>query len=252
MTETNGFTIIAHRGFSEKLPENTFPAFDLAIGLGFHNLELDVQLTKDKIPVIIHDSNLLRTTGVNDLVSERKYDQIKFLEAVNEFSVAGEEYRIPKLTDVLDRYKNEVHLHLELKSGDQDLPELVYRYLNDYGWLSREKSLYEVGGITISSFRIEQLIRFEKITNSERTAWLVDRITENRLASCAEQNINLICPIAKFADSESVDMASEKQIEVRNWGVSSVDDLIKAYNSGSTGSTVDWPLKAKEVLARMT
>ena len=47
-------------------------------------------------------------------------------------------------------------------------------------------------------------------------------------------------------------MASEKQIEVRNWGVSSVDDLINAYNSGSTGSTVDWPLKAKEVLARMT
>ena len=79
MTETNGFTIIAHRGFSEKLPKNTFPAFDLAIGLGFHNLELDVQLTKDKIPVIIHDSNLLRTTGVNDLVSERKYNQIKFL-----------------------------------------------------------------------------------------------------------------------------------------------------------------------------
>ena len=94
MTETNGFTIIAHRGFSEKLPENTFPAFDLAIGLGFHNLELDVQLTKDKIPVIIHDSNLLRTTGVNDLVSERKYNQIKFLEAVNEFSVAGEEWRV--------------------------------------------------------------------------------------------------------------------------------------------------------------
>ena len=245
MTETNGFTIIAHRGFSEKLPENTFPAFDLAIGLGVHNLELDVQLTKDKIPVIIHDSNLLRTTGVNDLVSERKYDQIKFLEAVNEFSVAGEEYRIPKLTDVLDRYKNEVHLHLELKSGDQDLPELVYRYLN-------EKSLYEVGGITISSFRIEQLIRFEKITNSERTAWLVNRITENRVASCAEHNINLICPIAKFADSDSVDVASEKQIEVRNWGVLSIDDLINAYNLGSTGSTVDWPLKAKEVLARMT
>ena len=252
MIETNGFTIIAHRGFSEKLPENTFPAFDLAIISGFHNLELDVQLTKDKIPVIIHDSNLLRTTGVNGLVSERQYDQIKFLEAVNKFSVAGEEYRIPKLTDFLEKYENDVHLHLELKSGDQDLPEVVYKYLNDYGWLSREKGLYETGGITVSSFRIEQLIRFEKLTNSERTAWLVDNITENRLATCTKQNINLICPIAKFADSESVDLASEKQIEVRNWGISNVDDLIKAYNSGSTGSTVYWPLKAKEILARMT
>ena len=47
--------LIAHRGFSSKAPENTFASFDMAIKNGFNIIELDVQLTKDKIPIIIHD-----------------------------------------------------------------------------------------------------------------------------------------------------------------------------------------------------
>ena len=244
------FTIVAHRGFSEKLPENTFPSFDLAIRLGFHNFEFDVQLTKDKIPVIIHDSNLFRTTGIEGLVSENNYDEIKLLEAKNKFNVAGEDYKIPRLNDLLEKYQYKANLHLELKSRDHKLSEIVYKCLSDYGWLSREKGLYELGGITISSFFIEQLIKFERYTQSERTAWLLENITENDLENCVKQNINVICPRAKFSNSESVDMARNKNIMVRNWGVSNEDDLIKAYNSGSTGSTVDWPLKAKKILKK--
>ena len=64
------FNLIAHRGFSERSPENTIQSFDLALKEGFNNFEFDVQLTKDKIPVVIHDSDLIRTTGIKGIISE--------------------------------------------------------------------------------------------------------------------------------------------------------------------------------------
>ena len=73
------FNLIAHRGFSERSPENTIQSFDLALKEGFNNFEFDVQLTKDKIPVVIHDSDLIRTTGIKGIISEKNYSEIKSL-----------------------------------------------------------------------------------------------------------------------------------------------------------------------------
>ena len=53
---------IAHRGLSDKAPENTLHSFDAALAVGMNHLEFDVQLTSDDIPVIIHDETIDRTT----------------------------------------------------------------------------------------------------------------------------------------------------------------------------------------------
>ena len=71
--------LIAHRGFSSKAPENTFASFDKAIENGFNIIELDVQLTRDKVPVIIHDYKLDRTTNAKGWVKELNYYDIKNL-----------------------------------------------------------------------------------------------------------------------------------------------------------------------------
>ena len=108
--------------------------------------------------------------------------------------------------------------------------------------------MYEHGGITISSFFLEQIIRFRKLNQKERTAWLLEKITDYDLEICLDQAIDLICPRANFSNIESVTRAKEKNILVRNWGVATKKDLIIAFNSGSTGTTLDWPLKGKEIL----
>jgi glycerophosphoryl diester phosphodiesterase len=242
------FNIIAHRGFSELSPENTFPAFDLAISSGFHNFEFDVQLTKDHVPVVIHDFDLYRTTGVKGLVSEKNYNEIQNLQAKNSFNVKDDNYLIPKLDDLLKKYSGVSNLHLELKSRDQELPEIVLESLRKNSWLDSKKGIYEPGGITISSFFLEQIIRFRKLDQKEKTAWLLEKITTYDLEICVDQQINLICPRAKFSNIDSVNKAKEKNILVRNWGVSNKEDLITAYNSESTGTTLDWPSKGKEIL----
>ena len=244
----SNFNIIAHRGFSELLPENTFPAFDLAIKYGFHNFEFDVQLTKDHIPVVIHDYDLYRTTGEKGLISEKNYNEIKNLQAKNNFNLDDKNYFIPKLDDLLSKYHGLSNLHLELKSRDQELPEIVLESLKKNNWLDSNKDMYEHGGITISSFFLEQIIRFRKLNQKERTAWLLEKITDYDLEICLDQAIDLICPRANFSNIESVTRAKEKNILVRNWGVATKKDLIIAFNSGSTGTTLDWPLKGKEIL----
>lgn len=68
--------IIAHRGNSSQAPENTNAAFELAMNYGVDFLECDVQMTKDDIPVIIHDGCFSRTTGK------------KFLNKINEVDLS--------------------------------------------------------------------------------------------------------------------------------------------------------------------
>ena len=75
------FTLIAHRGASYDAPENTFEAFDLALEMGFDNIETDVQLSSDGRCVLIHDEFLDRTTGIQGLVAETSIAKIKSLNA---------------------------------------------------------------------------------------------------------------------------------------------------------------------------
>ncbi|MBQ5357334.1 MAG: glycerophosphodiester phosphodiesterase, partial [Oscillospiraceae bacterium] len=73
--------IYAHRGFSEKYPENTMLAFRKAAELGVEGLEIDVHLTKDGELVVMHDENTVRTTGVNALIKDLTLEEFKALDA---------------------------------------------------------------------------------------------------------------------------------------------------------------------------
>lgn len=94
--------ILAHRGASAYAPENTLAAFLLARELGADGIELDVQLTRDKVPVIIHDDRVDRTTNVKGPVSDMTIAEIARLDAG---SWKSEEYGgepIPTLAQVFD------------------------------------------------------------------------------------------------------------------------------------------------------
>lgn len=111
--------LIAHRGNAMEFPENTVPAFTSALELGLRFIELDVQLSRDGIPVVIHDALLTRTTGLPGSVFEHDADELVRFEA-GEPARFGERFRdvrIPRLTDalaILDR-RPDVTLFVEIK-----------------------------------------------------------------------------------------------------------------------------------------
>ena len=100
---------LAHRGASASAPENTLEAFRLAVRSGAGGIELDVHLTRDGYPVVIHDPNLDRTTSMSGAVAEVGLDEVRGADAGYSFSPDGGKtypYRglglqVPTLAEVL-------------------------------------------------------------------------------------------------------------------------------------------------------
>ena len=97
--------LIAHRGLfdNKKILENTIKAFDNAFKNNYDGIELDVRLTKDNIPIVIHDSFLSRVFKVSGRVKDYTYEEL-----------TKHEKRIPKLETIIKRYKDKI-IFIELK-----------------------------------------------------------------------------------------------------------------------------------------
>jgi glycerophosphoryl diester phosphodiesterase len=110
---------VAHRGNAVEFPENTLPAFSSALDLGVRFVELDVQLSKDGVPVVIHDHLLARTSGLPGSVFDHDAAELCRMEAA-ERQRFGDRYRgvkLPLLSDALALLKGhpEITLFIELK-----------------------------------------------------------------------------------------------------------------------------------------
>lgn len=107
----------AHRGLHDRsgmAPENSMEAFRRAAEAGY-GIELDVQMTKDGIPVIFHDNTLERMCGVKKEIEEYTYKELQ------QFRLEGSEERIPKLEDMLSMVNGRVPLIVEIKSEKTDV-----------------------------------------------------------------------------------------------------------------------------------
>ena len=106
--------LIAHRGASGEAPENTLAAFRRALALGVDGLELDVQVTRDGVPVVFHDATLARLTGRRGRIAQFPR------RALREFLVRGED--IPTLAEVLALVRDRAVVQIELKRGTSVAP----------------------------------------------------------------------------------------------------------------------------------
>jgi glycerophosphoryl diester phosphodiesterase len=93
--------VAGHRGAAGRAPENTCASFRLAWELGADMVELDVRLTADGHPVVLHDPTLDRTTSGTGRVAERTLAEIRSLDAGSHFGPAFAGERVPALAEVL-------------------------------------------------------------------------------------------------------------------------------------------------------
>lgn len=112
--------LVAHRGHALEYPENTLPAFASALQLGVRHLELDVQLSRDRVPIVLHDASLLRTCGVDGNAWERDACELLRIPA-GEVARLGDAHAgvcLPALSDVLALLRGwpDARLFVELKT----------------------------------------------------------------------------------------------------------------------------------------
>ncbi len=91
--------LVAHRGDATNYLENTLPAFESAARLGVRHVELDIQLTSDGIPLVLHDANALRTHGIDIDV---RFHEVATLAGKGLFDKHVFECPVPRLGDFVD------------------------------------------------------------------------------------------------------------------------------------------------------
>lgn len=124
--------IIAHRGLSGIKLENTNEAFKLASAHTYYGIETDVHVTKDKKFIICHDDNLLRTSGVDMIIEESLYDDLKKVKLYN-----GEV--LPDLEDYINICKSSnKYAVLELKNHmESQMIEECIKRISDLNYLDK-------------------------------------------------------------------------------------------------------------------
>lgn len=182
--------IVAHRGDSVNAPENTIPAFELALAENPDWIELDVHQTKDGVIVVSHDDDLSRVTGKKVFVHELTFDELQKLDAGSWFSNEYSYVRIAKLDDILKIFKDKINVQIEVKytGFDDHLEEHVLEVVNNNNMHDQ---------VIFTSLQSEPLKRLKEIDPSVTVVYsmyvAVDHIEEIEFAdwfTVEESNIN--------------------------------------------------------------
>ena len=138
--EWPGPLVVGHRGNVKFAPENTIPAFEVALRYGADLIEIDVRQTRDAELVIIHDETVDRTTDGTGKVADLALKQLKGLDAGSWFDSSFEGVRIPTLRETLRFLRGKALPDIDFKAGD---PERLIALLREEGFLpgSEEHSL---------------------------------------------------------------------------------------------------------------
>ena len=145
----NQFEIVAHRGVATEFPENTIPAFQRAIELGADAVELDVRLTKDKVPVVFHYYYLDEITSLRGPIFNYRYEDLLQAEFPVVLNGVGP-LRIPTLSEVLETIGGKIGLEIEIKGPEPESAMIVADVLR------RFKNLW--GTMEVTSYKIALLL----------------------------------------------------------------------------------------------
>jgi len=235
--------IIGHRGASRDAPENTIAAFDLAIEQHADGIEFDVQLSKDGVPVVIHDPMLRRTTSGRGPVRGHTLAELKQLDAGFWFdrafpARAGPSYvgeRIPTLAETLDWVcARQCLAYLEIKRGWRPSPGIEERVLAE---IRRARVLPLV---TVISFDLPTLRRVRKL--DPQVAVGID-FTEPRAAVELAQSIRAqtILPSGRFLRRRFIARAQRAGLTVVVWDVDRGWSMRRRVAAGVDGVITGYP-----------
>lgn len=148
--------VAAHRGAHGEVPENSIPALRHAIRLGVDVVEIDVRFTRDNIAVLMHDSDVARTTNGQGHVENMTFAQIEQLRLLNPDGKPSR-YRVPTLESALRTARDRIVVDLHLKVDRALEVAAILRqtgmrhalfYADDPRWLENMQAAWQ-GGATL-------------------------------------------------------------------------------------------------------
>ena len=216
--------IVAHRGASSTMPENTLASFEEAVRLGAQIVEFDVRLSRDGVAVVMHDPGVARTTDGTGAVHELASIE---LAALNAGSPDAPE-RVPTLADVLDLLSGRAGVAIEIKN----LPD-------EPGFQAERETLVDVthaeidrggfdGPILLISFNPRSIAASRSIAPAVPTGFLSTELVPPRdaLAHARQEGHEMVLPAVTSllaAGDAFVEDAHAAGLRVGTWTVDDAD-----------------------------
>lgn len=264
--ETKHPLVIAHRGASGLAPENTMAAFRLAVELGADGVELDVQLSADGMPVVIHDARVNRTTNARGAVSSFTVDEVQSLDAggwfdrrlkrrprvraaARQFSSSFSEERVPTLEETLAFLDSAglSRIYVELKGNPRNRHELLDAVLSRIG----RGSLCPA--VTLLSFDHAIIRHAKEIRGDIRTAATFPargrRLMSIRalIRSAEIARVDEVALHYGLATRRMVDSLHERGFSVSVWTVNSKLAMRRIAACGVDSIMTNFPSRLREV-----
>lgn len=211
---------IAHRGFSSRYPENTMLAFERALALGADGAEFDVQLTKDGVPVVIHDESLQRTAGDSRLVKDLTLAELRQLDVSYRFAGTVPAQRIPTLEEYCSLVKDrDFWSILEFKTAIFEYDGIERQVID----MIRRFGLEE--RIVLSSFNHYTLLRCKAIAPELPCGILYEcRIAEPQ-DYCRRLGMQYLHPDYRFLDDAELQKYERAGVMASPWTVDGESDI---------------------------
>ena len=233
--------LIGHRGVKNLCPENTLESINKALDLGLSYIEVDVKVSKDEIPILLHDDTLDRTTNGNGLVVNFNYEDLIKLDAGGFFYNKKTDIFIPKLVDVLKLCKTRNgNINIELK------PNKSFEKINVRKIIELTKEIEDVE-IFYSTFDIKSFIEISNLFMNSNRSFLLDSFDEYSLVDfiSISENYNAnICGLnIEIISKEIIEKIKEKNLLVTVFSENNIGliDAKECFNIGVDSIFIDDP-----------
>ncbi len=236
--------IEGHRGYAARYPENTLISFEAAIRLGVDAFEFDVWLTADKVPVVLHDGNCLRTCGVDRHVRDMTLAEVKELDACYATKF-GDTYRgqgvtVPTLEETIrlaESLNPAIQYGVEIKEYTEENVDLTVALLKQYG-VFEKCWFYAFNG---------RIIRYLKETYNARTMGYPDvqmaEFSEGDFSYYEELGLSMT-----YVRSELCDFYRQKGMPIHMYCADTEADVHLCIERGAALITANEPVPALSIL----
>ena len=242
----------AHRGSRILWPENTMTAFQGAVDLGYHYIETDVRITRDRVVVVFHDATLERTTNGVGRVADWLWEDLQHLDAGwshgedDGHPFRGTGVRVSRLDEVFATFPD-VRFNLDLKGRDLEWP--VYEVIKAAG---REETTL------VGSFIDRRAAKFRRVSNG-RVATAAGPSAVLRMWAASRGGRSIDHPANAYQvpfdnpwlriDRAYVDAIHAAGAQIHCWTVNEAADMRRLLELGVDGIVSDRPDVLNEVLA---
>ena len=235
--------ILAHRGARTLAPENTVAAFRAAETAGADGVELDVDLSADGVPIVIHDRDVDRTTDGSGLAGSMTLRELKQLDAGVRFAPAAAGERIPTLEEALTCFTGRMLVNIELKDqgSRQGLEKAVVEVVRQTGAGER---------VWFSSFKPSMLARVRELAPEIPCGLLYDPRSIGVLLLAPVTPYEALHPYVLMTGERAIRRAHRRGLKVAAWTVNSVDQARQLAAAGIDVLISDVPADLVPALRR--